>query len=239
VGEPEGEGRESAGDGVSFTVIDAEQRSPTWFAARLGKLTGSRAADMLSTIRTGEAAARRDLRVQLVVERLTGLLQEEPFQNAAMLRGIECEPLAFAAYEALTGAVAVRTGFLAHDTYAAGCSLDGHVGAYTGIVELKAPKSATHLRYLRGGALPSEYLPQVTHNLWVTGAAWCDFLSFDDRFPAQLQTFLVRVEATDLDLAGYEKKALAFLAEVDAEVAATLTLSDFAGTLTQAAIVGA
>jgi hypothetical protein len=66
-----------AGAGVSFTVVMAEQRSPEWFAARLGRLTGSRAADMLATIKSGEAAARRDLRVQLVVERLTSTLQEE------------------------------------------------------------------------------------------------------------------------------------------------------------------
>ena len=42
-----------------FTIIDAEQRSELWFTARLGRLTGSRAADMLATIKSGEAAARR------------------------------------------------------------------------------------------------------------------------------------------------------------------------------------
>jgi putative phage-type endonuclease len=170
---------------VSFTIINAEQRSPEWFAARLGRLTGSRAADMLSTIKTGEAAARRDLRMQLVCERLTNTLQEDAFINAAMQRGIDCEPLAFNAYEARTGNVAVRTGFLAHDDYLIGCSLDGHVGNFAGIVEMKCPKSATHLRYLRANVVPSDYLPQITHNLWVTGAEWCDFLSFDDRFPTE------------------------------------------------------
>jgi hypothetical protein len=63
-----------------------------------------------------------------------------------------------------------------------------------------------------------EYLPQITHNLWVTGAAWCDFLSFDDRFPPALQTMLVRVNRDEIDLGAYEKLALAFLAEVQAEI---------------------
>lgn len=201
-----------------FIALDCEQRTPEWYAARVGKLTGSRASDMLATIKTGEAAARRDLRLQLVCERLTGVSQEEPFINAAMQRGIDSEPLAFAAYEALTGQVVRRSGFLTLPTTMAGCSLDGHVDDYAGILEVKCPKSATHLRYLRGGVVPPDYKPQILHNLWITGAAWCDFLSFDDRFPAPLQTFLVRVPRVDIEVLAYEKTALKFLAEVDAEV---------------------
>lgn len=218
----------------AFTVVEAEQRSPEWFAARLGRLTGSRAADMLATIKSGEAAARRDLRVQLVVERLTQTLQEDVFINAAMQRGIDMEPAAFAAYEARTGTLAMRSGFLAHDTLAIGCSLDGHVGDFDGILEVKCPKSATHLGYLKGNTVPAAYLPQITHNLWVTGAAWCDFLSFDDRFPPALQTFLVRVERNDEAIELYTKAALAFLAEVETETAAMRTMSDFPAVLKEA-----
>src|SRR3954466_6018576 len=119
----------------------------------------------------------------------------------------------------------MRSGFLSHDTLMVGCSLDGHVGNFDGIVEVKCPKSATHLRYLRAGTVPTDYLPQVTHNLWITGAEWCDFLSFDHCFPPALQTMLARVYAKDLDLVGFEKKALAFLAEVDAELAAVRVMT--------------
>jgi hypothetical protein len=48
-------------------------------------------------------------------------------------------------------------------------------------------------------------------------------LSFDDRFPPELQTFLVRVKRSDVDIDWYEKKALAFLAEVEAETLAIKT----------------
>lgn len=192
--------------------------------ARAGRLTGSRAADMLATIKSGEAAARRDYRMQLVCERLTGRPQEDGFVNAAMQRGIDLEPKAFAAYEALTGSVVSRTGFLAHNTHMAGCSLDGHIDNFKGILELKVPKSATHLKYWRGkGEAPAEYLPQITHNLWITGAEWCDFLSFDDRYPEEMQTFLVRVRRDDVDIEGYEQAALKFLAEVETEVSAINT----------------
>jgi hypothetical protein len=111
-----------------------------------------------------------------------------------------------------------RVGFLAHDELLAGCSPDGQVGSYHGIVELKVPKSATHLRYLRAGGVPSDYAAQVTHNLWITGAQWCDFVSFDDRFPASLRLFVVRVQRVQADIDAYQLMARTFLSEVDREV---------------------
>jgi predicted phage-related endonuclease len=208
-----------------FTVIEAEQRSAEWFRARAGRLTGSKAwlvTDFLKTGARGESAKRRDYRLQLVCERLTGLPQEDGdgFVTDAMQRGITLEPAAFAAYEALTGEVAHKSGFLSHNTLRVGCSLDGHIDGFKGVLEIKCPKTATHLTYWRGKSeAPAEHLAQITHNLWVTGAEWCDFLSFDDRLPDGLQTFLARVKREDVDIAAYESAALKFLAEVDAEVA--------------------
>jgi hypothetical protein len=224
----------------AFHVIDAEQRSPEWFAARLGRLTGSRAGDMLATIKSGEAAARRDYRMQLVCERLTSTLQEDGFVNAAIQRGIDCEPLARDLYERRTGRFIQTTGFLASTAHMAGCSLDGHVGDYDGhptfegIVELKCPKSATHLRYLRSNVVPAEHLPQILHNLWITGAAWCDFVSFDDRFDPALSLWIMRVERNEQAIADYEAKALAFLAEVDIETQAIQTMRNPAAVLREA-----
>lgn len=200
-------------------VVCAEQRVPEWYVARIGKLTGTGAADMMARIKSGEAAARRDLRLRLVCERLTGESQEDVFVNAAMQRGIEKEPEAFAAYESATGHLVSRVGFLAHDTLPAGCSPDGIIGNYTGILELKCPKSATHLKYLRSREVPTEYLHQIIHNLWITGADWCDFVSFDDRFPPALQLFRVRVERKQADIDAYELMARAFLSEVEKECA--------------------
>ena len=207
---------------MTFTIIDAPQRSPEWFKARAGRLTGSAAKHLFSSGKgNAEPVGRRDLRYQLVVERLTGQPQDDGtgFVNAAMQWGIDHEDDAFAAYEALTGNLTQRSGFLAHTAHMAGCSLDGHVGDFEGILEIKCPKSATHWMYLREHlTLPPEYLPQVAHNLWITGAAWCDFLSFDPRFPEAMRTFYVRVARAEVDLAGYEQKALAFLAEVEREL---------------------
>lgn len=195
------------------------QGTPEWFQARLGRLTGSRAKDMLATIKTGEAAARRDYRVELVCERLTGQAADDGFVSADMRRGSELEAAARSAYEAQTGLIVMESGFCSHDTLLAGASVDGDVGGFEGIVEIKCPRSANHLRYLRSGGLPPEHAAQVTHNLWITGAQWCDVVSYDPRFPEGLQAWVCRVLASDLDLVTYEAKARAFLAEVDDECA--------------------
>jgi len=205
-------------------IVECDQRTPTWHTVRLGKLTGSVAADMLATVKTkgAEAAARRDLRLRLVCERLTGASSESDYVSKDMQRGIDLEPAGRAAYEAATGAIVKPIGFIAHDELPAGCSPDGLVRG--GIVEIKCPKPATHLGYIRGRALPADYAPQITHNLWITGAGFCDFVSFNDRMPAALQLFRVRVPRAAVDVAAYELMARAFLAEVERELEDVLGL---------------
>lgn len=209
----------------NFTICTAPQRSEEWFAARLGKLTGSRAADMTATIKSGEAAARRNLRVQLVLERLTGKSQERNFTSQAMQDGIDREADAYAYYEALTGEMLTRTGFLCHVELATGCSLDGHCGDFESLIEIKCPTPAVHLEYVHNGQVPSDYLKQVTHALWLTGAATCDWMSFHPDFPEPLKAKIVRVRREDVDLAAYETAALAFLAEVQRDYDAVRTLT--------------
>lgn len=206
-------------------VLKVEQRSPEWHQARVGMLTGTGARELFAKGRSGaEAVGRRDLRIRLALERLTGQPQEDGYTNAAMQRGIEKEPEAIAAYELLTGLTVWPVGFIAHDDLPAGCSPDGTVSDLTGIVEVKCPKSATHLEYLKAGVAPPDYMPQVTHNLWITGAQWCDFVSYDDRFPEDLQLFVSRVERAHIDLKAYELLVRMFLAEVDRELDAVQAL---------------
>ena len=199
-------------------ILTGDQRSPEWFAARIGYFTASRAADMMAQIKTGEAAARRDLRLQIVLERITGVSQETGYVNADMLRGIDVEPVGIAAYEAATGHLVSHVGFLAHDTLRAGCSPDGLIGNWDGGLELKCPKSATHLSYLRGKAIPKEYQYQMMMAMWITRAHWWDFASFDDRFPPKLQLFVARLQRNEADIAAFELLTRQFLTEVDKEV---------------------
>jgi predicted phage-related endonuclease len=125
---------------------------------------------MLARHRYGEALTRARLRAVLVYEQRTGRPQDDRYVSVAMARAVALEPFAVAAYEARTGLVVRTTGFLRHDRLPVGCSLDGHVGDFEGIVEIKCPQSPTHLDYWRTGRLPPAYRAQVTHNLWVSGA---------------------------------------------------------------------
>lgn len=214
---------------LPFTLIDAEQRSAEWRRARAGRVTASRAGDFLARTKTGYSTSRKNYLTQLAAERLCGEPQDDGFVSPAMQRGTDLEPAAFAAYEALTGALVRRVGFLAHNDLPIGASPDGVIGDYAGIVELKVPLPVTHLGYLKAQTLPADYRPQVSHLLLVSGAAYCDFLSYCPNFTgdyAHLQTFLVRVKREDVDLATYEKELRAFLREVDDEVNALRTIGN-------------
>lgn len=204
---------------MSFTILDCEQRSEMWFAARVGRLTGSSAAAMMTEIKSGEAAARRDLRVRLALERITGRAQENEFTTSALQHGIDTEPAALGIYEAMTGQILERTGFLSLDSVQAGCSLDAFVNGRKGIVEAKCPKSATHYEYLKTKQIPKPYRWQCLHNMWVSDAEWCDFVSYDDRFPEHLQYLCVRMERNASEILTYATAAGRFLAEVAVEVA--------------------
>ena len=220
---------------MSFTVVEAPQRSAEWFAARVGRLTASRANDMLAINAKREPlAGRKNLKAQLVLERLTGKPQESGFVSNAMLQGIEREADALALYEGLTGRLLTATGFLRHDTLMVGCSLDGHVGNFEGLVEAKCPQPATHLEYLQSGVVPMAYRRQIVHCLWMTGAQWCDWLSFNPDFPDALQVKLVRVERNDAEIKDYAAKVDAFLAEVETEVAALRTQFNLSEVLSEA-----
>jgi len=205
-------------------IHDVAQRSEEWRLLRLGRLTGSRAKDALATIKSGEAAARRDLRMQLCIERLTGIPTENGYVNADMQWGIDHEAEAIAAYEALSGALVEPIGFCEHDEWMAGTSPDGFVGD-DGILSVKCPRSANHAGYLRGGVEPREHAAQNTHELWLTDRKWIDFVSFDPRMPDGLRLFVVRCTRTRDQIGAYEVNVHNFLAEVTVEEQALRTLA--------------
>ena len=212
---------------MSFTVINCAQRSPEWYQARLGRLTGSAVGDVIAQRKkgTGELKARADLRRRIVAERLTGLsLDDLPFTPFDVQRGVELEPLAFAAYEAVTGLCAERVGFVQHGTLMLGCSPDGRIGEWEGCLELKCPKANTHLSYVQAGVIPDEYLGQCLMGCYLTGAPWWDFCSFHPDFPVGLDLFRVRLEPTAEALKLFDDAVRTFLAECDRDEAAVRAL---------------
>jgi YqaJ-like viral recombinase domain len=204
---------------MNFTVIECEQRSDAWHAARIGRLTGSRAGPMMAKIKSGAwAASRRNLRVGMGLERITGKSYERAFTSRVVAQGVEGEPIALGMYEARSGYILDRPGFLSCGPIMVGVSLDAAVNDFEGIVEAKSPESATHYEYLKTRQIPEDYYWQCVHGLWVSNAQWCDFISVDLNFPVDLQYLCVRMERDESVIAAYANEAERFLAEVVVEV---------------------
>jgi putative phage-type endonuclease len=168
-----------------------EQRTPEWFAKRLGLVTASRIADVMAKVKAGTAASRSGYMAQLVTERLTGQ-PTEGYQSAAMEWGIEQEGAARAAYEARTGVLVDEVDFVRHPILEAGASPDGLVGE-DGCIEIKCPNTATMLEYIEDRSVPRKYLLQMQWQLACTGRNWCDFVAYDPRLPEHLQLLVIRV----------------------------------------------
>lgn len=193
-----------------------EQRTDDWFAARLGKVTASRVADVVAKTKSGYSASRDNYMADLIVERLTGQ-KASSFSNAAMEWGVEQEPHARAAYSARTGELVEEVGFIDHPTIAlSGASPDGLVSE--GCVEFKCPNTATHLEYLLAGKPPEKYVTQMQWQMACTGRPWCDFVSFDPRLPDHLQMLVVRVPRNEPRIIELETEVRKFLAELDEKV---------------------
>jgi putative phage-type endonuclease len=194
-----------------------EQRTEDWFAARLGKVTASRVADVIAKTKTGYSASRDNYMAQLVVERLTNT-QAESFTNAAMQWGTDQEPFARAAYEVAQNVMVEETGLVDHPTIPmAGASPDGLIGE-DGLVEIKCPNTATHIDTLLTQTVPAKYITQMQFQMACTDRQWCDFVSFDPRMPAKAQLFVKRVMRDEAFIKEIETEIKKFLAEVTAKV---------------------
>lgn len=199
-------------------VVDCEQRSDAWFAARAGLLTATGAAAMLSRPKKGtdETLGKTELRLRLALESLRGeALEEDHFESDYMRRGRVREADAVHAYEAATGEIVQTVGFLRHETLPVGCSPDGVVGDFEGGLELKCPKFTTHFGYLRRGKVPSEYAAQVTHSLFVTGLPWWDFCSYCPEFDGAARLFRVRAWRDPKEIDAYALAFALFWSEVE------------------------
>ena len=194
-----------------------DQGSESWFQVRIGKVTASRVADVIAKTKTGYSATRDNYMAQLICERLTGL-KSESFTNAAMQHGTDTEPLARAAYEALKDVLVDEVGFVPHPTIEmAGASPDGLVGD-DGLLEIKCPNTATHIETLISKVVPGKYNTQMQFQMACTGRQWCDFVSFDNRLPTELQLFVKRVPRDNVFIRLIEAEIVQFIAELDDKI---------------------
>lgn len=202
-----------------MTEADIIQGSDEWFAARIGKVTASRVADVIAKTKTGYGASRANYMAELIAERLTKSPAER-FTNAAMQWGTDQEDNARQLYAYKFDVEVETVGFVPHPRIAmSGASPDGHIGADGG-VEIKCPNTSTHIDTLIGGEIPGKYQTQMLWQMACSGRAWTDFVSFDPRLPAPMRLFVKRLHRDDIRIAEMEKEVSAFLAELDAKIVA-------------------
>ena len=192
-------------------VLSMPQGSPEWLAARAGKVTASRINDVMAAKTT---AAYKDYKAQIVAEILTGVPQESGFTNAAMQWGTEQEKFARAEYEMFCAWTVDEVGLVIHPTIEQGAaSPDGLVS--DGLVEIKCPKTATHLQTLVDKKQPRQYENQMLWQMACTGRQWCDFVSYDPRLPEYLQLFVHRFDRDEKRIEEIEAAVTQFLTEVN------------------------
>lgn len=189
-------------------IIDCIQGSPEWLLARCGVPTASDFDRILTT--TGKLSkSRTGYLHKLAGERIAGK-PEETYQNGAMQRGTIMEAEAREFYEITTGETIQKVGFCTGDDGLYGASPDGLIGEDGGI-EIKCPMIGTHVSYLVGRGLPTEYYQQVQGGLLITGRKWWDFISY---YPG-LKPLVVRVVPDAEYQATLEKELVVFCGELD------------------------
>jgi putative phage-type endonuclease len=176
-------------------VLDFEQGTDEWRAARTGVITGTKLKSVLGT-------TSRSLMFELIASQLAP--EKESIQSEAMERGVELESDAVAVYEMTTGNQTTQVGFVLHEEYDwLGVSPDSLVkvdGEYRGAVEVKCPDTKTHIKYIENDKIPSEYRAQVMQYFLVCDTLeWLDFVSYDPRINVpELQLFIKRITRDEL-----------------------------------------
>lgn len=199
-------------------LIECEQGSGLWLAARAGRITASRMADCLAYTKKGEETQKRaDYRIELASERLSGLATDK-YVTFTMKEGTRLEPEARTEYELQRDVMLDRIGFALHPSMDfSGASPDGLV-SNDGGVEIKCPTRTTHVEYLLAGVVPPEYEPQMVWNMVCCERMWWDFVSYCPDFPEPLNLFIVRLHRDETRTDVIDREVRKMHAEVSAVI---------------------
>lgn len=181
-------------------ILNLEQGTPEWLAARKGIPTASRAINIItpSGVRT---ARSKEYAIELCAECIDPK-EESKFRGTFHTkRGNLLEDDARKAFEKATddhdparvpearnymvtksGVIADQVGICLHDELIAGCSPDALLrrsdeDRYYAGLEIKCPCLKKHIEYVMEGGVPMKYMPQVHWSMVITGLPWV-FMSF-------------------------------------------------------------
>jgi hypothetical protein len=161
-------------------IIDCEQGTPEWFAARAGIPTASEFHTVLAVgPKGGKSATRVAYLNKLAGEILTG----EPmpsYSNDDMERGKIMEAEARDLYAFMHDVEPLRVGFIRNGSK--GASPDSLIDEKGGL-EIKSAAAHIQIARILADELPSEHKAQVMGSMWVAEREWWDFCSYCPKLP--------------------------------------------------------
>lgn len=164
-------------------ILDCEQGSAEWFAARLGIPTASRFDEIITEKKMEFSKSSSKYMYQLLAEQHLGVaLDNGTF--GFMQRGSLQEKHAVDFYELKKDCDTEKVGFVLRDDRKVGCSPDRFVGE-NGLLEIKAPAAQTHVGYLLDDQ-GIGYKAQVQGQLWLCEREWIDTISYNPEMPSAL-----------------------------------------------------
>lgn len=161
-------------------IIDCEQGSPDWFAARAGIPTAS---EFHTVMAVGKQGGKSLTRVAYLNKLAGEILTGEPmatYSNPDMERGKLMEDEARDLYAFMANVEPQRVGFVRNGNK--GASPDSLIGDNGGL-EIKSAAAHVQVARLLDGDLPSEHKAQVQGGLWVCEREWWDFCSYCPKLP--------------------------------------------------------
>jgi hypothetical protein len=161
-------------------IIDCDQGSPEWLAARAGIPTSSEFHTVMAVgPKGGKSLTRVAYLNKLVGEIITG----EPmvnFVSSDMERGKLMEDEARDLYCFTRDVEPIRVGFIRNGDK--GASPDSLIDANGGL-EIKSAAPHIQVARLLSDEVPSEHVAQVQGNLWIAEREWWDFTSYCPKMP--------------------------------------------------------
>lgn len=165
-------------------IINCEQGTPEWFAARIGVITASMFKDATDryvkasgTKKVGDRkSTSENYAFKLAVERISGETTDDTYKTFAMRRGTEIEGAGRLLYSEKTGNEVSETGVILTDCGNFGYSSDGLVGL-GGAIEIKSLIAAKSIIPVFEGDI-SEYIDQMQGGLMISEREWCDFVMY-------------------------------------------------------------
>lgn len=198
---------------MSPRLIECEQGSPDWYAARLGLPTASMFKVLLREGKDGGASKTRDEYLRkLAGELLTGDPMEN-YTNGHMERGKDMEDEARDLYEFITGNKVQRVGFVINGDK--GASPDSLIGSDGGL-EIKTAAPHILIGHILKAVFPNEHRAQCQGNIWVTERQWWDLMIYWPKMPP----FVIRTDRDNGYIATLAGAVKDFNAELNDMVAA-------------------